>query len=451
MKNKIAKILGVVLTVVTLASVFVVAAPATAAPASQAWSQYGIPSTSGMVLNTAITLGGPIAQASDSSALYAYVLDGATNRIIKSVNNGRTWTKPVVSGAPTAAVLEIVCSPVEANVVFYMTATTMFMSTDSGANFTAILSAPTGALLTSFDVAKWGTPSRYIAVVGTNEAGVGSEAGVYYWDQSLPFNNLTPVGTNTFSGWQSTAAGTVLSVKMAPTFTADRTVVAVGVDTVTNTTMVRMNVNGGQWGATVPDFAAALATTAPTAADIAFPADFNYATSPIYFVAVSDPTVGGIYRVIGNVPTSVDATRTVTNLSYNGSFASATATCLAGTSVGTVGRSTNSGNTFAWAGPGSATIRSNFAGGTAWVLLDKNYATTKLAWVLNVGGANGALNVTTDGSTFNQWSLINETIRAANGIVDLAVAANGDLYMITINTAGTDTSIWRQLNSASTP
>jgi len=445
MKNNIAKILSVVLTVVTLASVFVIAVPtsaAPAAPAAQAWSKYAIPSTTGMVLNTTITAGGPIAQASDASALYAYVLDGGVNKIIKSVDNGRTWKNVVVSGAPTAAVKGIVCSSTEANVVFYITAASLFMSTDSGLNFTQIVNAPTGDAFTSFDAAKWS--GRYLAVVGTNMAAVG-DAGVYYWDQSLPFNNLTPVGTTAFSS--TFATGTVLNVRMAPTFATDRVVVAVGANTATNATLVRMDVSGGAWGATVPDVAGIGTVADATVADIAFPSDFNYATSPIYFVSIADATAadGGIYRVIGNVATRVDTTVNVTNMSYNGSFASATGAVLAGTSVGTALKSTNSGNTFS-----AVTLRS-FVATPAWVLLDKNYATSKLAWILNVSGTNGALNVTTDASTFNQWSLINETIAAAAGIADLAVAANGDVFMITTNTAATDTSLWRQLNSASTP
>ena len=88
MKNKIAKILGVVLTVVTIASVFVGVTPAAAA--TQAWDKVTTPSTTGMVLNTTITAGGPLVQGFDGT-LYTYVNDGGTFKIIKSTNSGRTW------------------------------------------------------------------------------------------------------------------------------------------------------------------------------------------------------------------------------------------------------------------------------------------------------------------------------------------------------------------------
>jgi trimeric autotransporter adhesin len=451
MKNNIAKVLGVVLTAATLVSMFVFAAPTAAATIPQAYNSYAIPSTTGMVLNATITAGGPIAQAMDSSALYVYVMDNGVNKILKSVDNGRTWKNVVVSGAPAVPVVEIVCSPVEANVVFYITATTLYMSTDAGLNFTAILNAPGTDVFTSFDVSKWGTPSRYIAVVGTNDS-VASDAGVYYWDQSLPFNNLTPVGTTTFTGWTGNFSP-VLSVKMAPTFATDRAVVAVGYDATTFTKVIRMDVNGGAWGAVVPDVT--ITGAAPTAGDIAFPSDFNYQLQPIYFVAIADTTNGGVFRVIGATATPILAQATAFNMSYVGSFASSTGSLLVGLTNGNAYLSSNSGNSF-----GSALSLRSYAtpAQPAWVLLDHSFATSKMAWILNVGNPGGALNVATDGATFNQWSLINETIAngtagtdGISGIIDFAAGSNGDLYMITTNSAGTDTSIWRNLVSAGTP
>ena len=454
MKSKIAKIMGVVLAVATVASLFVMAVPAAAvyAPTAQTWSNYAIPSTTGMVLAD-LTTGGPIAQAFDGSALYAAVTDNSSpvaNFIIKSVDNGRTWKKSGTVGQPgVAAVVELVCSPTEANVVFYITATSLYMSVDSGVTFSVKISVSGADALTSFDVAKWGTPARYIAVVGTNAGSPATAAGVYYWDESLPFNNLTQVGSTAFDSWATTATA-ILNVRMAATFAIDRTVVAVGIDPTAHTTKIRMDVNGGAWGATVLDVAAFGTGADATAADIAFPSDFNVVTSPIYFVSVADSNDGNIFRVIGDTKAAVGPTtpvRNVTNMSSSGSFASNTGTILAGTSVGTTYKSSTSGNTF---GGTAVALRSSVAT-TAWVLLDRNYGTSKMAWILNVGAVNGALNVTTDGSVYNQWSLINETIKAAAGIIDFAVASNGDLFMITTNAAATDTSLWRNLVASGTP
>jgi hypothetical protein len=443
--KKLTKILGILLSVVTVASMFVIAAPAAAATTPQAWNTYSTPSATGMVLNTTITAGGPMDQATDG-AIYLYVNDGGTFKIIKSTNNGRTWAVSGVVGQPTAAVVALVCSPSEANVVFYATATMLYKSTDSGATFSSVLSVSAPGAITCLDVAKWS--GRYIAVVGTNGAGAVT-GGVYYWDESLPFNNLNPVGTDAFNSW-SVSADVVLAVKMAATFGTDRAVVAVGVDTTLFTTEIRVNVNGGAWGATVADVTP-WGTTAPaTAADIAFPSDFNAVTNPIYFVSVADPNAGegAIYRIIGNTPTIIDPAITWTNLDVSGAFNTGNATILAGSSTGAIAKSVNAG--FSWVAPAPTMVATPAV--NALVMLDNNYATNGYAYVLNVGAADGAFNVSTNYAVnFAQWSLINEVISnfAGTGMVDLAIADNGDMFLIT--TDGTNNSIWRQLNSAGTP
>ncbi len=427
MKSKISRILGVALTLAVLSSLCIVAAPASAA--TQAWDAFTTPSTTGMMLNTTITAGGPIAQSPVDGALYAYVLDGGTNKLIKSTDGGRTWKVSGSVGQPTAAVVAIAPSPVEANVVFYATASTLYRSNDGGANFTTVLNGPTSEVITALDVTKYG--GRYVAVVGTDNA--TASGGVLFWDENDIFNNLNPVGTTSF-GYP------VLALALAPTFTTDRALVAIGIDGTNNMAIVRTNVNGGAWDAVVGPVRLtttspiAPSLTAPTAADIAFPSDYNATTNPVYFACVSDADAadGGVYRLIGTTATRIDTGLTWTNLAVNGAFGPGNTTILVGSSAGAVIKSTNAGFSFS-----SVTLRSSVAA-PAWVLLDKDYATNGKAYVLNLGAAGGALNVSIDGMVFfNQWSLINVTI---TGITDLAVAANGDMFMIT---AGSNTSIFR--------
>ena len=142
---------------------------------------------------------------------------------------------------------------------------------------------------------------------------------------------------------------------------------------------------------------------------------------------------------IGATPTAIQTDDTWTNLSVSGAFAPGTASILLGGATGAVRKSTTAGFSF---GTSAVTLRSA-AATPAWVLFDKDYATNKQAYILNLG-VNGAFNVSTDSMTyFNQWSLVNETIAS---IVDFVVASNGDMFFIT----GTNT-IWRQMTSASTP
>ncbi|AKG54285.1 hypothetical protein DGWBC_1659 [Dehalogenimonas sp. WBC-2] len=371
-----------------------------------------------MVLNTALDQSYVLAQSPVDGALYASVRDGGTYMVLKSDDGGRTWE--IANDDFTSAVIAIVPSDTEAGVVFVATAATFFKSMDGGTTFTTIANAPTGDSITALDVAVFS--GHYLAVIGTNNGG-SSGIGVYYWDETQPFNNLYPVGTTSFGL-------PVIALAMAPTFATDRAVVAVGVNTGVST-VVKVNVNGGAWGATVADTVIGSGADA-TGADIAFPSDFNVMTNPIYFVAITDANDGGLWRLIGNSPTNVDASALTSNVDISGSFNANTANILVGRTDGTVRKSTNAGFSFS-----AVTLRSS-NGATAFVLFDKDYAANKKAYVLNVGGANGAFNVTIDGmSYFNQWSLINDTI-GEDFDNDLAIASNGDMFMITNNN-----NLWR--------
>ncbi|MEN8615109.1 hypothetical protein ABFB09_07495, partial [Dehalogenimonas sp. THU2] len=418
--KKLNKFFSVLLTAALLSGMLV----STALPVSaktQAWDNFKVPATgTGMVLETTFDNANAFAQSPVDGALYASVTDtaGPTYNLLKSTDGGRTW-KSITTAAWTAAAVAIVPSATEANVVFLATASTLYKSMDGGVTFTTIVGVPVGDAITALDVAMFG--GRYIAVIGTDGLGVMT-AGVYFWDANDVFNNLNPVGTTTFGM-------PVLTLSMAPSFATDRTVVAAGVSG--GTTVVRVNVNGGAWGAALADVTLGAAAAVPSAADIAFPTDFNVVTSPIYFVAVADADAadGGVYRVIGTTPLRIDATVTSNNIDVDGAFNSGTAKIMVGTSAGTVNKSTNSGFSFS-----AVTLRS-FVANTAFVLFDKDFATNGVAYVLNVG-ATGAFNVSIDGATvFNQWSLINDTL---TDIPELAIAANGDMFMI--SNSG---SLWR--------
>ena len=62
------------------------------------------------MFDTTITAGGPIAQASDATALYVAVVD-TTNKILKSTDNGRTWKNVTPSGTDGGEFHTITASP----------------------------------------------------------------------------------------------------------------------------------------------------------------------------------------------------------------------------------------------------------------------------------------------------------------------------------------------------
>jgi hypothetical protein len=322
--KKLNKIFSVVLTAAIMTSLLITSAIPVSA-GTQKWSEdLKVPSTANNVLNTAIVDASAFAQSPVDGALYASVTDDGTNwKLIKSIDGGRTWTggtatTAVAATALAAKAVAIVPSKTEADVVFLATATTLYKSMDGGKTFTTIVGAPGSEAITALDVDTFG--GRYIAVVGTDNA--STLGGVYFWDSNDVFNNLNPVGTTTFGE-------AVLALKIAPTFAVDRAVVAVG------PVNVRVNVNGGAWGATITDNTTVAAGTGVV--DIAFPSDFNAVTNPVYFIAVSG-TGKGVFRMSGSAGTSLNvyASTVMNNIDVFGAFNTGTAQILVGGSDGTV-------------------------------------------------------------------------------------------------------------------
>ncbi|MGI2335938.1 MAG: beta strand repeat-containing protein [Dehalogenimonas sp.] len=481
--KKLNKIFSIVLTAAIMTSLLLTSAIPVSA-GTQAWSEdLKTPSTTGMVLNTTINNASVFAQSPVDGALYAAVQDdasaatvtiatvapgdgagatatatvvngvvtaltltaggsgytgetvtvtisgsgtgatatgtvtgdvvsavtltaGGTNygaKLLKSTDGGRTWSSFTTGGLPAPAVA-IAPSKTEADVLFMVTAKTLYRSNDGGKTWATILS--TGETFTALDVAIW--QGRYFAIVGTDNT--ATSGGVLYWDENSISNNLVSWGA------PSPFGAAVTTLKLSPTFGSDRAIIATGAN------RISVNINGGAWGAILPDI-----TTAGTVTDIALPSDFNAQTNPAYFVVNGTNAI----RVVGSTPVVLTTTLNAwTNIDVFGAFNAGNAQILLGDAAGNVAKSTNSGFSFS-----AVTLRSVAAAPatTAFVMFDKDYATNMKAYVLN---ASEALNVSIDGMTyFNQWSLVNET-GTING---MDMAANGDIYARTV----TANTLWR--------
>ena len=85
--------------------------------------------------------------------------------------------------------------------------------------------------------------------------------------------------------------------------------------------------------------------------------------------------------------------------------------------------------------------------GTAYVALDPNYATTKKVYA-GTAGADSAFSVSTDGSVdFYQAGLI-DTV--TDTIDDFQAVSSTNMYMVTSNTTGQTTSVWKTTNGGAT-
>ena len=175
MKNKIAKLMGVVLTAVTVLSLFAFALPASAAITPQTWTKQAMPGATGYVMpqndTTAaaftILASGPVVQDSAGN-LFTYVqtTQTAAFAILKSTNGGRSWalsSGTTGTGQPTAAVTALVAYGTH---IYYAQSNKLFRSTNGGVDFVNFANTIDGSTVNSMDVGTWNTQD--ILVLGTN-------------------------------------------------------------------------------------------------------------------------------------------------------------------------------------------------------------------------------------------------------------------------------------------
>ena len=287
MKNKIAKLMGVVLTAATVLSLFAFALPASAAITPQTWTKQALPGATGLVMPNTVQESSLLTQAPDGT-LFMYARTGASTYSILKSNTpttaspvaGRSWT---AVGAP-APVTSLVTSGTAASYnVYYTTATQLFRSQDSGKTFINIANVIGGGTFTSIDVAAFA--GRNIIVLGTTN-------DVYFVDEADPFFNLVAVGTPDFAG---AVGGQVLAVKAAPSFGTDR-----GVAAISSNGKVSFDVMGGAWGGIIYT-APAVSGGTVTAASIHFTSDWNSTTMPNFYFGISGGTAPGVYAFRGGV------------------------------------------------------------------------------------------------------------------------------------------------------
>jgi hypothetical protein len=279
--NKILKILGVVVTLATLTSMFLFASPVSAAFTPQAWNEIPLPSTTGNVLAGFDDLG-PIAQAKDASAIYMGASNGgydpapfpgeyttsATNGgLYKSTDFGRTWT--LVAAFPndlnyTGQIFDITCSSQDASTVYVTDGRNIYKTVNAGTSWTTIaglfsnvkiypdLSYTTGLWITSLSVGYVsGSPEIFASVSGFDGAHIG---GAYVCNENVygsPWSDLN-IGSDrpVTSGVGVTTALDVARITVLPDFATSQGVMAVWTDYSNDMTRVSTKYGGNQWDTT---------------------------------------------------------------------------------------------------------------------------------------------------------------------------------------------------------
>ncbi len=456
MKTKINKILGVVLSAMTIVSLFVMASPVGVSAGTQSWTKMVTPDATGLVMPyvagasvlnpaTTVEVKGPMAQAFDGSALFVAAKVGGSNVILKSIDGGRTW--PIVISTIGTGVTALAASPTEASVLYYAATTsggvpTVYKSTNANTAAPtfiaeANITAGTATAVSAMAVSPWN--GRYIVVVGT----AATTANVYYMDESTAYYNFVILGTNDFAASVAATLTTITSVTLSPSYPTDRFTVAIG--SAAATTYVGINQFGGAWGANISNPASI--SGANTTSAVGFTTDFNAVTNANFYFGLGG-TANGIYRFTGlAVPgTSTAAklsstsstgngpgdkfTTSIASLDVTGTFASANiyAGNQAGSTIIATGVTVGAAPTFT-----GKQLNVHANANRVYVQVKNPHATTNTPLLVLVGGTTtGAaddtafwMSTNSTYTTFHALSLINNT-QVNNNLVG---APNGELFM----------------------
>ena len=460
MKKKFSLILGVMLTLMLLASLFGFAVPAAAAPG--AWTPQLLPALGALgnyAYDPAFTNAQYITQGIDG-ALYCYDNRGAgTTYLYKSVDDGRNWTRVAVN-LVNVVMTDIVCSSVDANTLWVATgaagANMVYVSINGGVTFTALVpNALVGgtAVITSIDVGYLaGNPYIFMATADP-AAGFGGlyTLGPTYgaaWSDMMITNgaNATAVEETVVD---------VYEVKCAPDFSTSQLVIGVvSAGAAQNNCVTKYG--GANWnvGALAAAAAPAGVVTVPTSAEIAFPGNFNSSTASglmEYFVAfdTGGAGTGDVFRIInatafdrniGGIGTATD----VTGLDMVGDVGTASIMAGRADALG-VRTSTNYGASWALSAKAPVGTAATIA---TWVVMADDFASSGKAWAATSGVDSGVYLTVNSGVGWNGVGLLDTDITLAGGAAiqdfDIGVDSNGaEIIFVAINTAAGNENLWR--------
>jgi len=416
MKKTLVKIWGIGLIVAILASLMMVAVPASpAAAGSLAWSTQTIPT----FLFNQLANGSDVAfvTVAPNGDIYAVNTASANDTIYKSNNGGRTWSATAPDtpasapwGAAGYTVKAVAVSPAYATdgTVFVLASdgasvNRLYMSVNSGVTF-SVLGGPIGTagVATSLAVAPNYAAGTGEVMVGTVNAGAGS---VYIW------------GKNGVLDWTNTTAGfDVTSLAYSPYYQVDGTRIVVGTNATSTGLHTKVAGEAG-WDGTISTISvlAAVDSSNITGSSIVVPSDFNSTslfTRGVYVAIRSLLATDNIYRQsVGSgfaavalsplAPYLITGDQEATSLAYSGTEAAGT--LYAGSSVG------GSATVVSTAGAPTATaavpptwgppLAAPTGTGPTYVALAPDFVTSKVVYA-GTSGADSGLSVASDGGLY---------------------------------------------------
>ena len=218
----------------------------------------------------------------NDGTLYCYANpSGTTYTLFKSTDSGRSWT---TTGKVTDVIIDIAALPQDSNTIYYATTSGIYKSVDAGNTFISLPPNPGGAgsgnvLITSIDVVSVGNANT--VAVSTIDTDASQYGGVYLLEESQ------------FGGtWANTGIGNydVYRVAFSPNYTNDRQLIAIASDEAIPTLISKINT--ANWGQMIGN--ASITGIVPSAADIAFPDNYNgLSGNAAFFIGIDTGTDSG--------------------------------------------------------------------------------------------------------------------------------------------------------------
>jgi len=384
--------------------------------------------------------------ASDGT-LFAYANPtGTTYRLFRSKDKGVSFQ---AIGQVADTIVDIAVAPDNSSVIYYATASSVYRSVDSGANFAAFTPNPGGAgsgnlEITSVAVTKLG--SNYIVAISIRDRDAGQYGSIYTLDESSPLS------------WVNTNLGNfdAYAVSFSPDFLSDRQMVAVITDE--TDTFVTFKVAGQNWGSAIGNARlsrdnSGLPIVVSNSAKIGFPQDYNATGDSgncLVFVAIdAGGNNGDVYRVSGaKAPNASAATDLNAGLPQGLSNVDITGLVATGkvSSVNLIAGASQSGQVYTSQDNGRSWQKSSKEPtGTSktYVAVTPDFSETRQIYAAT-SGSESALSFSRDGGvTFSQICLIDTQI-TAGGIIDIALspsyARDNTIFVITF---GGEYSLWK--------
>ena len=483
MKKKYSRILGVVLVLALLASIFGIATPAVAS--DRAWSSKFGPS--GITFQVTTAKEASFITVADNGTVFIVDTEAGTGAaapgtdvVYKSTSAGAMWSASSVNPWAATAVTALAVSPSFStdNTVLVAAGRQVYISTSGGAAFAA-LGGQVNPAVAAETVASLDIAPNYsgggVIMVGTVDAGVGAGnlGDVYLWGYLGTLN------------WTAQALNEdVTSVAFSPNYPLDATILAVGSDA-TPRTRLHTKVSTFGWDATIGAAAAInLAggvgdASAIVSSAIALPSDYNGSSvfsRRAYVATVSGLGTDDIYRVT-NIAAGVALNPTVaaddqfSSLAYSGNYTTGTlfagnyANAAAVTSQVWRTANPNAAAGILWYPASAAPTGTSFAAGPlTYVALTPDFATSNRIMVGTAGDSGDLAAGTNDesavsasddgGARFYQTGMVDTTI---NHFSDVAVspdyANDSTTYLVTASAAagvaadGIIDSLWKSTGS----